>query len=375
MHHITQYIAEARRQRRVLGPEEFSRKILVFSRAAEVEAALDWVQATTGTPAAAVSTYSDEKVASCPVPVIDTRRIRHSPHLLCVAYGTNPRGLCVQLARRGVFDVALHADPRFRNSKFAPDYLERHKTELQEVFSLLEDEESRLVYASVVKHRITGDHSYLRMARYAEYAHPKVLAEPGDTIVDGGASNGKTSFRFAHRVGPKGKVYAIEPDPANVRKINASLPRHKNVVLVNAALADEIGTLSFQADGNGSSRIQEGGNISVPVETVDNLALDHCDLIGLDVEGAEAATLRGAAATIRRFRPKLQISLYHQREDLFALPLMINEMASDYAFFVGHHDAYHSETDLYAVPRERLNKRAPTRSRKLADLFLGLRTR
>jgi hypothetical protein len=71
------------------------------------------------------------------------------------------------------------------------------------------------------------------------------------------------------------------------------------------------------------------------------------------IEGAETEALRGAEQTIRRHRPKLQISLYHRREDLFEIPALIRGMVADYRFFLGHHSYYHMETDLYAVPRQR----------------------
>ncbi|MNV41321.1 2-O-methyltransferase NoeI [compost metagenome] len=209
----------------------------------------------------------------------------------------------------------------------------------------------------MIKHKITGDHGYLRISNYREYFHPLVSAEEGDWVIDGGASNGKTSFRFSSRVGSKGKVFAFEPDPTNAQKIEAGIqlqPERSNVVLMQSALSDRSGTLNFTATADGSSRLEDGGGVSVSAKRIDDLDLPKCDLISLDIEGAEASALNGAAATIRKLRPKLQISIYHRREDLFSLPLLVRTLTENYAFFIGHHDAYHSETDLYAIPRERL---------------------
>jgi hypothetical protein len=80
----------------------------------------------------------------------------------------------------------------------------------------------------------------------------------------------------------------------------------------------------------------------------------RCDLISLDVEGAEREALDGARKTIARHRPVLQVSIYHTLADLFELPLHIHHEHRDYMFFVGHHNTYSTETDLYAVPKERL---------------------
>ena len=74
-------------------------------------------------------------------------------------------------------------------------------------------------------------------------------------------------------------------------------------------------------------------------------------LIKLDVEGAEAAALRGAARVIREHRPKLQVCLYHKALDCVELPLQVMDLAGEgYRFFVGHHGSAETDTVLYAVP-------------------------
>ena len=80
--------------------------------------------------------------------------------------------------------------------------------------------------------------------------------------------------------------------------------------------------------------------------------LPRVDCIKLDVEGAELAALRGAADTIRRFRPRLIICLYHQPEDLFSLPLYVKSLVPDYRLEVAHASCGFTDTILYAeAPR------------------------
>ena len=58
------------------------------------------------------------------------------------------------------------------------------------------------------------------------------------------------------------------------------------------------------------------------------------DYIKYDVEGSEAAALRGSAEVIHRFSPALLVSLYHRSEDLYALPLLIRELNPHYRFYL-----------------------------------------
>ena len=54
----------------------------------------------------------------------------------------------------------------------------------------------------------------------------------------------------------------------------------------------------------------------------------------MDLEGAEAEAIRGAEHTIRTFRPRMLISAYHRREDLFAIPRKILSIRPDYSLYL-----------------------------------------
>ena len=56
----------------------------------------------------------------------------------------------------------------------------------------------------------------------------------------------------------------------------------------------------------------------------------------------------GARETLRTFKPKLGISIYHSYEDLFGIVRQIHEVEPAYQFFVDHHTVYNEETVLYA---------------------------
>ena len=53
----------------------------------------------------------------------------------------------------------------------------------------------------------------------------------------------------------------------------------------------------------------------VPTLTIDQLALDHCDLIQLDYEGYEPNVILGAMDTIERFKPVVSLETTNSETD------------------------------------------------------------
>ena len=84
-------------------------------------------------------------------------------------------------------------------------------------------------------------------------------------------------------------------------------------------------------------------------ESIDNVIKEEVTFIKLDVEGAELRTLMGAAETIKKYKPRLAISIYHKPEDIYEIPLLLMEYRPDYRFYIRHYTSYIWETVLYAV--------------------------
>ena len=81
----------------------------------------------------------------------------------------------------------------------------------------------------------------------------------------------------------------------------------------------------------------------------------------MDVEGAEADTLRGARRLLRERRPVLALSAYHHQADLWELPLLLAELCEDYEFHLRAHGPDGFETVLYGVPAERADREPVSR--------------
>ena len=135
-----------------------------------------------------------------------------------------------------------------------------------------------------------------------------------DFVVDVGANAGVFSVVAATWIGPAGRLIAIEPNPAALERLRRNLRDNgfaDRSTVIAAALADRTGSARLRVAANtaiGTVHVGEGSiaGITVALETLDHLAaelaLPPIDLLKVDVEGLEIATLDGAASVLRTCR-------------------------------------------------------------------------
>ena len=75
------------------------------------------------------------------------------------------------------------------------------------------------------------------------------------------------------------------------------------------------------------------------------------DFIKMDIEGAEQQALRGAVGCIRRFKPKLAITVYHSLQDFWEIPQWIDNLGLGYSFNLRHFTIHAEETVLFAIAK------------------------
>ena len=175
---------------------------------------------------------------------------------------------------------------------------------------------------------------------------------------DGGAYDGDTARALLDAAPGIGEIVCAEPDGRNYRHLLAYRDRETRATITpcQVALSDAPGTASLFASGNRNSSLFRRSHTArreeVAVATVDGLlGGTPVDYIKLDVEGAEADALRGARATLARFRPALLVSAYHRSDDLFSLPLLLSALCPRYRFFLRRRRSLPAwDVDLFAVP-------------------------
>lgn len=177
-----------------------------------------------------------------------------------------------------------------------------------------------------------GDSNASYVLGTAEPQMQKILQlwlQPGMTAYDIGANVGFITVIMARLVGANGRVCSFEPVPwlADQAAHNAELNRFRKVSVHRVALSDSDGEAIFEVPPNltmgklveGERGASSGGReLVVKKRRLDSISsaevLPDPDLVKIDVEGAEAAVLDGAAELLRRSRPMLLIELHSTNE-------------------------------------------------------------
>lgn len=236
---------------------------------------------------------------------------------------------------------------------FTYEYCLGHASEIEEVYESLADDLSRKVFADVINFRISGRPEYLkRITTPKSEVYTDIIKPSGSEVyVDLGAYTGDTIAELLEFTeGRYEKIYALEPDKRNFKKLSKSTEGMKNVEIFNCAVWECDTELMF-ADRSGRQSAVSSTGKPKEARSVDSvLEGGRADIIKMDVEGAEDEALNGSAATIEKYSPKLMVSLYHRNRDIFYLPLKIKKMNPQYRLYIRHQPYIPAwETNLYAI--------------------------
>lgn len=253
--------------------------------------------------------------------------------------------------------------PVIGDGLFDLEYASEHKSELRKVYELLADEQSKLVFENVIRYKLSGDLKYLhKIETPSEEKFDLLNIGTEEIYVDLGAYDGDTLVEFLNETSMQfKKLYAMEPDNKNYRKLKRRLYMIGSGIFeaynVGAWSEDTTVTFSLRAGRSSKAAVRDGKNaVSARFRDIKMMKVDTmlhgepASYIKLDVEGAEESALNGARETIANFRPKLNIALYHRNEDMFSLPLLVNEMNKKYKLYMRHHPYIPDwDTNLYCI--------------------------
>ena len=178
--------------------------------------------------------------------------------------------------------------------------------------------------------------------------HPKFRPEiqflrpflaPGCGCLDIGANHGRFAIELAHR---GHRVLAFEPLRFNLTIIRPATALHRHVRVIPSALGESAGSALLYVPIRSDSRPEHGSGFvaaddieaahrmpdrrlvreSIAITRLDDVDLGWVDPIGLikmDVEGHEAAVLRGGSKVIEQFRPTVLMESQRDGRGLDAL--------------------------------------------------------
>ena len=190
-----------------------------------------------------------------------------------------------------------------------------------------------------------------------------IRPQPGDHIADCGACFGDTALAFAACVKETGRVYTFEVQENLLAVIRHNIQQNPSLAprihLYPCAVGD-VDTPDGSVYSDPKQAINPGFTLqgkedsNLRTRTIDSLVdageIERVDFIKMDIEGYELKALKGAEQSIRRFRPRLAISIYHQAADFFEIPGYLHGLGLGYQFHLDHYTIFEEETILYATP-------------------------
>ena len=221
---------------------------------------------------------------------------------------------------------------------FDREFYNKNYSEIVKAHNSFADADSKNAYAAMINYKLTGKMEYLLGAySKAEEIYSLMPKENIRVAIDAGAYNGDTAREMKTHFPNLEKIYAIEPDRRNFKKLSIYSEAETQIEIqtINAAVWCECALGELSDSGNRNSTLSatasfEHKETEVPLITVDSIAEEKIDYIKYDVEGAEYEALIGSDSVIRRDNPTMLVSLYHRSRDIFYLVNMLSSAYPDY---------------------------------------------
>lgn len=234
-------------------------------------------------------------------------------------------------------------------------FFHAHRDALFAARALLADAESRRIFDLVIEAKLTGKYTLLCEAVSPDDTAQLLSLSRVRRAADFGAYTGDSAAILCKNA-PLSYILCAEPDPRNFRKLTqwAAGMTKIETECRRVAVFDRNGSVPFDASGNRGAGVNANSLCETPAATPDTLIGGRdIDYLKYDIEGAEKAALTGTKETIARCRPRLKIACYHRSEDLYELPLLLQEIAPRYRLYLRRGAGIPAwDMDLIAVPEE-----------------------
>ena len=241
-------------------------------------------------------------------------------------------------------------------------YYMKHTTELEQVYGLLADERSKEVFRNLLNYKVSRDISLVTsindLGCCDQYFDRSIVNfGQGEVFADLGAYIGDTVDSFVKHIRKSGAsydhIYAFEPDPDNFAELQRRTAQYPNISYINKGAYSENTILHFSAEGTWTSFLDDRGDIEVSVCALDEEIGDRVTFMKADIEGAEMQAIKGAESMIREYKPTIAFSVYHKKEDIFAIPLRLHELNQGYKFYMRHYGDIPIDSIVYAIDSNR----------------------
>jgi FkbM family methyltransferase len=290
----------------------------------------------------------------------DVKKIRDDYKILISSYG--PLKLLPKLTSAGLDKKFIFTEfYLFENGlDYYKFYISKIKY-LTSVYDLLADEKSKEVFINLLNYKISRDINLIREINNGEvnqYFDSDIIEFcDGETFVDLGAYTGDTILKFINNI-KKHKckyrqIFAFEPDKNTYSKLKENTIGYNDIKCFEVGAYSKEDILKFNGESFWTSSIDKQGDTEIKVNAVDNIIKESVTFIKADIEGAEIQAIEGLRNIIQLYKPKIAFAMYHRKDDIFKIPIILHEMNKDYRFYMRQYSDVSLESVLYAINNER----------------------
>lgn len=229
---------------------------------------------------------------------------------------------------------------------------------IERVLGFCKDEESRRIYTRILTEWFNKDYAHGGLNDICtddQYFCRDIIEINEDEIfVDAGAYNGDTLRFFLEVAGDRfEKYYCFELAERNYKSLCMYIAQleeetKSKIIAINKGLSDCEQEILY-TDSDEGSRVDGAGDTKGHVTSIDQEIVGKVTYIKMDIEGSELEALKGARESIKTYKPKLAICLYHKPQDMWEIPLYIKSLVPEYEIYIRHHTDLLNETVCYAL--------------------------
>ncbi len=237
--------------------------------------------------------------------------------------------------------------------------LKEHIEDYAWLYNRLEDYRSKKLLFAILKNWYcfdTVETSISLEKNYNQYWDLDIIKPtPNEVIVDIGAYTGDTILTYIKNYGIDSykKIYSYEITPESIELLKNNTRYYPNIEIRKKAVIDypKKVFMNINKEGASANQIAEEGEEIIEGISIDNDIEEKISMIKMDIEGGETKAILGCSKHIKNDMPKLLISVYHNYEDLWKIPRMIDEMNSNYSFYLRCYgtELFPTEIILYAI--------------------------
>lgn len=226
------------------------------------------------------------------------------------------------------------------------------------LYNKLEDYKSKKVLLAILNNWYNFDFNLLKEVKETNYNHYfdlDIIKTNNEVIADLGAYTGDTILDYFNNYGLNYKnIYCFEITDNTFEILKNNLNHYKNINFIKKAISDKKETLFLNENSTSASANTlgtENTNIKVEATTLDEEIKEKITLIKMDIEGYEKKALLGSQNHIKNDHPKLLISVYHNHNDLWEIPMMVKNMDSSYKLYLRYYggNIFPTEIVLLAI--------------------------